>query len=70
LNTAVGNSPHFWSESPGAWQHYHPFDANVVIVQKTRQSFRPRHVVLAIVEFSEQQQQHCIKKNDNVAQAF
>ncbi len=41
-------------QSPRAWATLSSFWCNLLIVQKTRQSFRPRNVVPAIVELSEQ----------------
>ncbi len=57
FGAAVGNSPLILDESSdhGIGQRYHHLDAiSRVIVPKTRQHFRPRYVVLAIVDFSEQ----------------
>ncbi len=50
--------PHFWTNLQRAWATLSSFGCNLpgpgVIVPKTRQHFRPRNVVLAIGEFSEQ----------------
>ena len=50
-STAVGNSPLILDEYPTGLGNVIISWINLVIVPKTRQHFRPRNVVLAIVDF-------------------